>query len=186
MNKKYKPWEGPRNLYESFSGYLAQGDKLLDLGIGAGQCAGKFHNLGVNTTGIDINISALRLSKKKDISSLVQSDIRQGLPFKSDSFTHVISCGVFLYFNELGSIFSEVSRVIEKGGYFAFNVREHQEGLTARETNVCLFPHNFNYVNRELGNNSFRVLHHHPFEGYTSSIEQSVVNMRTYIARSIR
>lgn len=100
-----------------------QGERVLDIGSGPGGTArflGK--NYGVNVTGLDLTFDFCQLSsilsKKTDCSgdnAFLCGDALE-LPFKSESFDHVLMEHVQMNVKEKRTLFSELFRVLKQNG----------------------------------------------------------------------
>jgi predicted TPR repeat methyltransferase len=87
------------------------------------------------------------------------------LPYSDRRFHHVICCGVLHFLPDLTSIFSEVKRVIQPGGIFAFTLipleqqeedRDFQEQSTG--WGIPIYQHTPQYIRNLLVTNSFHLL----------------------------
>ena len=104
--------------------YVKPHETLLDIGIGTGLASQPFAKRGLKIFGLDGSIEMLKICESKAfVEELKRFDLRTDpLPYSDHSFDHVISCGVFHFFGELGPIVKEISRVIKAGGIFAFTI----------------------------------------------------------------
>jgi len=114
--------------------YVKKGDRLLDIGIGTGLASLNFAKFGVEVHGIDSSNGMLDVCRSKDFAvDLKKHDLRDlPLPCADNSFDHVMSSGVFHFFDDLNPIFREVARIIRPEGMFAFIVRDQAvtDGVT--------------------------------------------------------
>ncbi len=90
--------------------------EILDLGCGTG-FIGEF--LERKLIGLDISKSMLEIAMSKGYIT-IQGDI-ENLPFKKESFDVVLS-NFSLHWLDLDKAFSEVYRILNKNGYFIFNL----------------------------------------------------------------
>lgn len=91
-------------------------DRVLSVGCGSGEMEEYLHTkYGLNLTGIDIRPEAVRQAREKRGEGLefVEGDAEE-LPFGSETFTAVYSCGALASFFEKGS--REIERVLIPGG----------------------------------------------------------------------
>lgn len=93
---------------------------VLDIGCGFGEFAGVA--FGRLEMGIDISGDDLKKALKgKRYKSVKMADARD-LPFKSSSYSTVVSNSVFEHIEDAEKVIFEVFRVLKKGGIFAFTV----------------------------------------------------------------
>lgn len=93
---------------------------VLDLGCGFGEFAGVVFNQ--IEMGIDINQKELgKALEGKRYKKVKWADARK-LPFKDESYSTVISVSVLEHIEGAEKVIFEVSRVLKKGGIFAFSV----------------------------------------------------------------
>lgn len=93
---------------------------VLDLGCGFGEFAGVV--FGQLEMGIDINKKELNQALKgKKYANVRWADARK-LPFSDKSYSTVVSVSVMEHILKPERVLKEVSRVLNKGGIFAFSV----------------------------------------------------------------
>ncbi len=104
--------------------YVKPHETLLDIGIGTGLASWPFARAGLTIFGLDGSSEMLKVCESKAfVKELKRFDLLiTPLPYSEHSFDHVICCGVFHFFGELGPIVKEISRVIKPGGIFAFTI----------------------------------------------------------------
>jgi ubiquinone/menaquinone biosynthesis C-methylase UbiE len=83
----------------------------LEIGVGTGRFANK---LGIQF-GIDPSFSMLKLAHSRGVS--VVQGYGEELPFKDDSFDYLVIIFTLAFVKNVNKVFSEISRVIKKGGY---------------------------------------------------------------------
>lgn len=153
--------------------YVKSDDRLLDIGIGTGLASRSFAIAGLEIYGCDGSIEMLKVCESKAFAKeLKVIDLkRMPLPYSDHFFNHVICCGVLHFFDELGSIVKEVSRVIKPEGIFAFSVAALTVGEeAARDGNwqgymdtptpwgVSICKHSKGYVTNLLNDAGFEIL----------------------------
>lgn len=100
-------------------------DNVLEAAAGTGICARRLAHFVKNVTCVDLTPAMLSVAKKKaekeklDNISFVLGDINE-LPFLDKSFDIVLSRLAFHHFCDTGRAFSQMARVLKKGGKFAF------------------------------------------------------------------
>ncbi|HEY1835685.1 MAG TPA: class I SAM-dependent methyltransferase [Candidatus Saccharimonadales bacterium] len=107
--------------------YFPKSGRVLDLGAGQGQDSRFFAEHGYDVVSTDIEDSALELSRSKlptKIKSKVtlqKLDLREELPFASESFDVVYAHLSLHYFDieKTWRIFTEITRVLKPGGIVA-------------------------------------------------------------------
>jgi ubiquinone/menaquinone biosynthesis C-methylase UbiE len=96
---------------------------LLDAGVGTGAFlayATPNFSPELRVVGLDISLGMLeraqsRLGTKVE---LLQADVQRHLPFSNNSFDAVIMMRAVNHLKNLGSVVSEVARVLSPGGHF--------------------------------------------------------------------
>ena len=102
--------------------------KVLELGAGLGQDSRFFAEFGYEVIATDIEPTVLEIDKRKlspDIKGRVefkQMDLRHHFEFDDEEFDVVYAHLSLHYFSEMMTkqIFSEINRVLKKGGVLAF------------------------------------------------------------------
>jgi len=152
--------------------YIKKGDSLLDLGIGTGLSSIYFAREGLDIHGMDGSSEMLNECNKKDfVKELKQHSITDTpLPYKGNSFHHILCCGVFHFIGDISSITEEVSRILKKGGMYAFTVISelakdmrfgHSElsGFFEIPNNweIPVYKHSRKYIYKISNSNSFTI-----------------------------
>ena len=104
---------------------LPKGSKILELGYGGAETAGKILDRGYIYYGVDIS-EHLYENAKKNYSSYIkkeqayfyQGSLEEKLNFEDNYFDVVIICGAIHYAGKLSNNFVEVKRVLKKEGYY--------------------------------------------------------------------
>jgi predicted TPR repeat methyltransferase len=143
--------------------YVTPNDKLLDLGIGTGLASINFSKIGLKVYGLDNSDDMLNICRIKSFTEELKlyNLLEKRIPYNDDYFNHIISCGVFHFLGNLENIFSEVARIIQKGGIFAFTispdkVKDYKKQMTS--WGVPIFKHSQNYIMKLLVNNRMSLL----------------------------
>lgn len=112
----------------------SSGNKLLDLACGKGAHSIFLAKNGFNVTALDFTQNALDFLEKRSEElglkiKTINADISKPLNFPDSSFDVVFSFLGLHYFIEkvTRELFSEISRVLKKGGIFYFTVRSPQD-----------------------------------------------------------
>jgi len=94
---------------------LLPNDKIIDIGCGTGLMGEAINHLNIENikyAGIDLSAKSLKVAHKKKIYyKLTQGDITTTLPYRTNSFTVAVCCGVFEYFKDIAPILKEIKRV---------------------------------------------------------------------------
>lgn len=164
-------WFGHDVLFGMCCEFIHPGELLLDLGIGTGLSSLPFAGAGLEVHGIDGSKEMLNICKSKGIAKDLKifDLLKAPLPYSDRSFHHVISCGVFHFFGDLSSMFREVSRIIERGGIFAFTIwvdPHENEGAHGgdddysqmQSQSTSVFLHRRGYILTLLRTYSFHIL----------------------------
>jgi len=93
---------------------------VLEVGVGQGSDHLMFAQSGARTTGIDLTRKHCEITQRclelfGYQSRVLVADART-LPFASNAFDHVYSCGVLLLFREIEAALNEIHRVLRPGG----------------------------------------------------------------------
>jgi len=90
---------------------------ILDLGCGAGTYCRALKRLGYhNIIGLDYSFSVLKKAKNKDSTILFLGGDIYNLPFKTNTFHHIICIGVFQSLTQEKIALQEINRILKKGG----------------------------------------------------------------------
>lgn len=113
--------------------------KVLEIGCGAGSASVLFAKNGAEVTAVDITEQAIQMIKKNaQYNNVKLNAIKQDaekLSFSDETFDYVYSWGVLHHSQNTVKAFSEVSRVLKKGGqglimvYNRNSIRYYIKGL---------------------------------------------------------
>jgi len=104
---------------------VRKGQKVLDIGVGTGRNAALLLDKGAIVEGIDISKRMMSEAKKKLKNERVNftlADASKRIPFKNNTFDHVICIRVLKYMPLWKNLINEVSRVLKKDGTFSFDI----------------------------------------------------------------
>lgn len=119
-------------------GYLKPGQRVLNIGIGAGTLERLGIKMGVDMHSLDPSDKAInRLRDELGLSDKARSGYAQRNPFESDYFDVVVMSEVLEHLSDdvLSQTLSEVLRVLKKGGKFLATV-PYKEDLMMNQV-VC-------------------------------------------------
>ncbi len=176
-------WCAPEIVFGLISDRVSSGEKLLDIGIGTGLSAIPFQEMGLTIYGVDGSEEMIKICKsKKFAKKLDVCDLSHGhLPYSDVFFNHVISAGVFHLLADLDELFSEVFRVLRKGGSFSFTVDERIKGpghngtflgngdieeYENSKSKIKSYAHNGSYIADLLSKNELKVICKKTFHAY--------------------
>jgi len=101
-----------------------RGQRVLDVGCGAGTDLARFAKGGAIVTGVDISSSAIALAKQNFAQQRLQADLREAdgehLPFDDNAFDFVFAHGVVQYTTHDQALVDECRRVLKPGGTAMF------------------------------------------------------------------
>lgn len=192
-------WFGSEVVFGLTYEFVKPGDSLLDLGIGSGLSSLPFYKAGLHVYGLDGSSEILKVCASKGFAvELKQHDLHDPLPYPSNFCNHVVSVAVLNFFRDLYPLFTEIARIIEGNGIFAFTVEAQKSGQedsytinrvgvskTARvETAVRLFRHSDDYITRLIGQSGFVMLKALEFLAFKyPPAEGRDVLFKAYVAR---
>jgi ubiquinone/menaquinone biosynthesis C-methylase UbiE len=97
-----------------------RGQRLLEIGVGAGTDFTQWVRAGAIATGVDLTPRGVELTRERLALEGLSADVRQAnaeaLPFADASFDHVYSWGVLHHAPDTPRAISEVHRVLRPGG----------------------------------------------------------------------
>jgi predicted TPR repeat methyltransferase len=193
-----KGWCAPDIIYGLMSDRVCSGETLLDIGIGTGLSAVPFKEAGLTIYGVDGSEEMIKICASKEIAKKLDiCDLSHGcLPYKDFLFNHVVSAGVFHLLGDLNQLFSEVIRVLRKGGLFSFTVDERIKGSSHRgaylcggnieeyvnpDSNIASYTHSGLYIADLLFKNDLRVISKKQFHAYDNSAWADDVYFNAYL-----
>jgi ubiquinone/menaquinone biosynthesis C-methylase UbiE len=98
----------------------------LDVGCGEGYNTRLIAKKGAKMTAIDISKTFIKYAKEKERETPLGITYKvasaTNLPFEDQSFDFVLSTMTFMDMSNIQKAFSEVSRVLKKGGLFQFSI----------------------------------------------------------------
>ena len=112
---------------KAFTGYLEEGDTILDLGCGYGwHCIYAMEHGAVSAVGVDISGKMLEVAREKTEDSRVRyvECAMEDIDFPDESFDVVLSSLAFHYVESFSQVVDKVRDLLAPGGYFVFSV-EH-------------------------------------------------------------
>ena len=90
------------------------GDTVLDIGCGTGYFTRRFADLGLDVTGLDPDLDALRFAHSRRPANFIAGDAQQ-LPFADRSFDHCVAITSLCFVDEPARAVAEMARVARKG-----------------------------------------------------------------------
>jgi SAM-dependent methyltransferase len=90
------------------------GDTVLDIGCGTGHFTRGFHELGLDVTGLDNDLSALRFAQRRNGARFLGGDARR-LPFTDRSFDQCIAVTSLCFVDDPALAVAEMWRVARHG-----------------------------------------------------------------------
>ncbi len=123
-------WLDPDIVFGMAYRFIVSGEDILDVGIGTGLSSVLFHKAGLRVFGMDFSSEMLEVCRKKAFAvELKEHDLSVApYPFAAESVHHAVCTGVMHLFSDLDMIFTEVARVMKKGGVFAFVIAHGDTG----------------------------------------------------------
>ncbi len=156
----YLHYQVPQKLHDAFQATVpnATPGKVLDLGCGTGLCGPIFKHYASHLAGVDLSPNMLAIAQQKQIyHELAAADAIIYLSQHRDEYSLMIAADVLVYFGELQFLIAGVSKALQPGGYFLFNV----EVGTAEDfviTPSGRFAHSESYLRRLAASHQFEVV----------------------------
>jgi predicted TPR repeat methyltransferase len=135
-----------------------QFDNTLDLGCGTGLAGCKLRPFTRRITGVDLSGKMLEKASEKAIYDvLVCDDITHFLTRCNTTFDLITAADVFIYIDDLTSVFRLVQQRLKPAGIFAFSI-ERTRGHAYRLKKSGRFAHSAKYIRRLAKENGITVL----------------------------
>lgn len=192
-------WLGPQVVFGLTYEFVRPGETLLDLGIGSGLSSILFHRAGLRVYGLDGSSEILKVCAAKGFAAeLTQHDLRDlPLPYPDRFCNHIVSVAVLNSFKDLGALFQEAARIMQRRGVFAFTVEDWKPGQAesypinrvdvaeaARdETAVRLYRHNADDLARLFDQNGFELRRSLEFVAFEYPAENRDIFFKAYVVR---
>ena len=188
-------WQGPSLVFSLMHKAVRPDQTLLDIGIGTGLGSDPFSAAGLRITGMDRSATMLNACQRKGITTrLVRHDLTEfPYPFGDMSFDHVISTGVFQFFQDLDPVFREVARILHEGGRFAFVTGDRRGDepfaivsgpeQTGTGASVTIYSHSPDQVTGWLEKNGFIPENTVQFTIWMDEEQSRQFPARAYVAR---
>jgi len=163
-------WHGPAVVFGLASPFTHPGDTILDIGIGTGLGSELFFKAGLRVYGMDTSHNMLEICRNKGFAArLVHHDLTiVPYPFGDGSCHHVVSTGVFQFFDNLNPVFREADRILQDGGIFVFITGDRspdepsevtvEPGYTGTNLPITMYRHTSGQITSGLEQNGFRLL----------------------------
>lgn len=101
-----------------------EGTRILDAGCGAGHLAEELAGRGATVVGLDASREMLAYARKRaPDADFVRADLGSDLPFSDGAFDGVASSLAFHYVRDWETLFRELRRVLNPGGWVVFSVQ---------------------------------------------------------------
>jgi ubiquinone/menaquinone biosynthesis C-methylase UbiE len=207
MNKKIPPnfrtehdrcaedYDSLSHQYENFTSeiifglvfeYINSGEKLLDMGMGTGLSSYLFKKAGLGIYGLDNSEEMLKICKQKNIASdLKLFDLNENfLPYKDLEFHHIISVGVFHFFQDLESFFNESYRILKEGGTFSFTVKDSKTKISSeidKEYGITIYGHSDEYIDNLIRKYDFKLLKKQKFVSFKDLSKKNEVYFKAFV-----
>ena len=197
---KERSWHGPEIIFGLMYDYIAQGESLLDIGIGTGLDAVIFKKAGLQVYGIDGSGEMLKICRDKQVAvELKQLDLlKDDIPYADGFFNHAIANAVFHITGEIEKTLGEVGRLLKKGGIFGFTTHEQDPEMESdyKETDTKgrymkirepygfpVYKHTDQFVKSQLKRYDFELLKKTKYEAFTAYEDNPSYTLSLYIAR---
>jgi SAM-dependent methyltransferase len=116
-----------------FNGH--RGQRVLEVGCGAGTDLARFARGGAHVTGVDLSAAAIALARENFRQQHLEADLREAdgehLPFPDETFDFIYAHGVVQYTGGDRALVSECRRVLKTGATAVFQVYNRVSWLNA-------------------------------------------------------
>jgi ubiquinone/menaquinone biosynthesis C-methylase UbiE len=131
------PW-----LYNAAEFTKHRGERVLEVGCGAGSDLLQFAKHGADAWGMDITPAHLRLARER-VGRLAQVEFGDAtqIPFEDASFDFVYSIGVLHHIDQPDRVAKEILRVLRPGGAFKVLVYNRWSHVPL----ILMFQHGWNW-----------------------------------------
>ncbi len=167
-------------------GQTAQGLDILDLGCGTGLFGEEIKDIKRTLVGIDLASRMIGRCKERGIyDDLIVGDLLDYLvEVKPGRFDLVVATDVFVYLGDLIPVFSQVSRILQPGRWFAFSLevapggnKEFALGVSGRyQHSQAYIEHlctDFNFEINYLTQATIRKQNNQPIDGYICLLQKA-------------
>jgi len=190
-------WYGPEVTFGLTYAHVQPGQSMLDIGIGTGLGSILFLKAGLEIHGMDISPQMLDACLSKGFSSLHLHDLsKTPYTFDSESIDHAVCTGVFNFFSNLSPVFQEASRILRKGGLFAFVVGDRFENEvhaievgaehTKSEKTVTMYLHSAKQIAELMVRYGFEPMRELPFTVFMDRERTKSMPARSYLTRKMK
>lgn len=103
---------------------LSKGDRIVDLGCGAGRDLRAFRECHLDPVGIDYSFALCKIARRHSGVPVVNGDMRK-LPLATGSFAAASAVASLLHLSraEIAGALAEILRVLRKGGFLFTSVK---------------------------------------------------------------
>jgi SAM-dependent methyltransferase len=117
---RYRPGENRR--VDLALRLLPAGERLLDVGCGAGLLAEQARGHFAEVHGVDIAEAAVRLARERGVKASVVNVNIEPLPYVDGFFDTVTLLSALQYVTDVSEVLGECARVLQPGGHFFVDV----------------------------------------------------------------
>jgi len=179
-------WYGNELCFGLMYEFVEPGQALLDMGIGPGIGSKLYKMAGMTIHGLDIREDMLAECKRRGVADVLKRhDLNERLPYDDRTFDHVISIGVFHFFEKLDHLISEAFRVLRSGGKLSFTVGYAGPGVSDPRPRVVtghtIHDHPDAYVLRLAGEQGLVELKRARFSGYADGARTVLHTSRVFV-----
>jgi predicted TPR repeat methyltransferase len=187
-------WYGPEVAFGLAYAHVQPGQSMLDIGIGTGLGSILFLKAGLEIHGMDISPQMLDTCRSRGFSSLHLHDLsKTPYPFDSESIDHAVCTGVCNFFSDLSPVFQEASRILRRGGLFAFVVGDRSENeahvikvgaeyIKSKNT-ITMYRHSAKQIAELMARYGFEPMRDLSFTVFMDRERTKSMLARTYVAR---
>ena len=136
-------WCAPQRVLEAVMARTSprSGLRVLDLGVGTGQCSGPFLEAGASVVGVDASASMLEQAARRGaFSELVELELGArplgDVLARHGKFDVVVACGVLHFVASLDALLVELRPLVEPSGVVAMTTIPPQDRAFGPKTNV--------------------------------------------------
>jgi predicted TPR repeat methyltransferase len=185
-------WYGPEVAFGITYRLIRPGQSVLDIGIGTGLGSVLFDQAGLIVHGMDSSKQMLDACREKGFSNLKLHDLLDiPYPYDAGSMDLVVCIGVLQFFDDIGNVFREASRILRSEGLFVFTVGDRSENddfelnispqHSYSSQTVTMYRHSAGQIEEWMRESRFSLLRNLPFSVFMDRERKRQFAVKAYL-----